>query len=65
MANVDVAFAGNSWELALSRRVSGLAAGNISIAYAYAADMTSDAEHPRALGLLGPPLEPASSSGRR
>lgn len=52
-ANVVLAFASNAWQLTASRLVSGLAAGNISIAYAYVADVTSDAERPRALGLLG------------
>jgi len=52
-ANVVLAFASNAWQLAVSRLVSGLAAGNISIAYAYVADVTSDAERPKALGLLG------------
>ncbi|ODT04022.1 MAG: hypothetical protein ABS52_06450 [Gemmatimonadetes bacterium SCN 70-22] len=52
-ANVVLAFAGNAWQLALSRLVSGLAAGNVSIAYAYVADVTTDAERPKALGMLG------------
>ncbi len=53
VANVVLAFASDAWQLAVSRLVSGLAAGNISIAYAYVADVTSDADRPRALGLLG------------
>lgn len=53
LANVLLAFASTSWELAVSRLVSGLAAGNISIAYAYLADITTDADRPKALGLLG------------
>lgn len=53
LANVVLAYAGDAWHLALSRFVSGLAAGNISIAYAYVADITPDAERPKALGLLG------------
>ncbi len=53
LANILLAFAGNTWQLALSRLVSGLAAGNISIAYAYVADVTTDAERPKALGMLG------------
>lgn len=53
LANIVLAFAGNAWQLAVSRLVSGLAAGNISIAYAYLADITTDAERPRALGMLG------------
>jgi MFS transporter, DHA1 family, tetracycline resistance protein len=52
-ANLLLAFASTTWELAISRLISGLAAGNISIAYAYLADITSDAERPKALGLLG------------
>lgn len=39
--------------LALSRIVAGLAAGNISTAYAYTTDITTDATRPKALGLLG------------
>ena len=39
--------------LAISRIVAGLAAGNISAAYAYTTDITTDATRPKALGLLG------------
>jgi DHA1 family tetracycline resistance protein-like MFS transporter len=39
--------------LALSRIIAGLAAGNISAAYAYTTDITTDATRPKALGLLG------------
>lgn len=39
--------------LALSRVIAGLAAGNISTAYAYTTDITTDATRPKALGLLG------------
>lgn len=39
--------------LAVSRLMAGLAAGNISTAYAYTTDITTDATRPRALGLLG------------
>lgn len=53
IANVALAFAGDPWTLAFSRLVSGLAAGNISIAYAYVADITPDAERPKTLGMLG------------
>ena len=53
IANVALAFTDDPWTLALSRLVSGLAAGNISIAYAYVADITPDAERPKALGMLG------------
>jgi len=53
VANLALAFADDAWTLALSRLVSGLAAGNISIAYAYVADVTSDADRPKSLGMLG------------
>ena len=39
--------------LGVSRVVAGLAAGNISAAYAYTTDVTTDATRPKALGLLG------------
>ena len=51
-ANMLLASAGTGWMLGISRLVSGLAAGNISTAYAYVADITNDATRPRALGLL-------------
>lgn len=46
-------FADTGLLLGLSRFVAGLAAGNISTAYAYATDITNDSTRPRALGLLG------------
>jgi MFS family permease len=46
-------FADTGLLLALSRLVAGVAAGNISIAFAYATDITTDETRPRALGLLG------------
>jgi DHA1 family tetracycline resistance protein-like MFS transporter len=39
--------------LGISRVVAGVAAGNISTAYAYATDITDDASRPKAMGLLG------------
>src|SRR5262245_48688453 len=39
-ANVLLGFASNGWLLGISRLVAGLAAGNISTAYAYVADVT-------------------------
>ena len=39
--------------LAVSRILAGLAAGNISAAYAYTTDITTDETRPKALGLLG------------
>jgi DHA1 family tetracycline resistance protein-like MFS transporter len=51
-ANMLLAFAGTGWLLGLSRLVSGLAAGNISTAYAYVTDITDDHSRPKALGML-------------
>lgn len=48
-----LAFADTGLTLAVSRIVAGLAAGNISTAYAYTTDITTDATRPKALGLLG------------
>ncbi len=52
-ASVLLAFADSGFTLALSRVAAGLAAGNVSTAYAYATDITTDATRPKALGLLG------------
>jgi DHA1 family tetracycline resistance protein-like MFS transporter len=52
-ASVLLAFADSGLTLALSRIAAGLAAGNVSTAYAYATDITTDATRPKALGLLG------------
>lgn len=52
-ANLVLAVSHDPVSLALSRVVSGLAAGNISAAYAYVTDITDDAQRPKALGLLG------------
>jgi DHA1 family tetracycline resistance protein-like MFS transporter len=52
-ANMLLAVASNGWQLGTSRLVAGLAAGNISTAYAYVTDVTDDLTRPRALGLLG------------
>ncbi|MES2522680.1 MAG: MFS transporter [Gemmatimonadota bacterium] len=46
-------FANTGLLLGFSRVAAGVAAGNISTAYAYATDITTDATRPRALGLLG------------
>lgn len=46
-------FANTGLLLGISRVAAGVAAGNISTAYAYATDITTDATRPRALGLLG------------
>jgi MFS family permease len=52
-ASVLLAFADSGLTLALSRIAAGLAAGNVSTAYAYATDVTTDETRPKALGLLG------------
>jgi len=52
-ASSMLAFADTGLFLALSRIVAGFAAGNISAAYAYTTDITTDATRPKALGLLG------------
>lgn len=48
-----LAYSDNGLFLGFSRVVAGLAAGNISAAYAYTTDITTDATRPKALGLLG------------
>lgn len=53
IASWMLAYADTGLTLALSRVISGLAAGNISAAYAYTTDITTDATRPKALGLLG------------
>ncbi|MDQ8166518.1 MAG: MFS transporter [Gemmatimonadota bacterium] len=52
-ASLMLAFSTTGAMLAVSRIVAGLAAGNISAAYAYTTDITTDADRPKALGLLG------------
>lgn len=53
VASVMLAFSTSGMMLAVSRIAAGLAAGNISAAYAYTTDITTDATRPKALGLLG------------
>ncbi|MCU0650017.1 MAG: MFS transporter, partial [Gemmatimonadaceae bacterium] len=53
LASLALAFIHTPLALAASRVVSGLAAGNISTAFAYVSDVTDDRSRPRALGLLG------------
>ncbi len=48
-----LAYSDNGTFLGISRIVAGLAAGNISAAYAYTTDITTDATRAKALGLLG------------
>ena len=52
-ANMLLAVAHDGWQLGLSRLVAGLAAGNISTAYAYVTDISDEATRPKLLGLLG------------
>jgi MFS transporter, DHA1 family, tetracycline resistance protein len=52
-ASFMLAYSTTGTTLALSRVIAGLAAGNISTAYAYTTDITTDATRPKALGLLG------------
>jgi MFS family permease len=52
-ASLMLAFADTGLTLAVSRVIAGLAAGNISTAYAYTTDVTTDQTRPKALGLLG------------
>src|SRR6266550_3107364 len=47
------ACAGSYWVLFLSRVVSGFAGGNISVAQAYMADITTPAERSRGMGIVG------------
>src|SRR5438105_15458217 len=48
------AFAGSYWLLFLSRVISGFAGGNISVAQAYMADITTPAERSRRTGMVCP-----------
>lgn len=47
------AFAGSYWMLFVARAISGFAGGNISVAQAYIADVTSPAERSKGMGLVG------------
>ena len=47
------AFAGSYWLLFLSRVISGFAGGNISVAQAYMADISTPSERSRAMGVIG------------
>ena len=51
--HLTFAFAGSYAVLFLARTVSGFSAGNISVAQAYIADVTSPAERSRGMGLIG------------
>ncbi|HWP36736.1 MAG TPA: MFS transporter [Gemmatimonadales bacterium] len=51
--HLTFAFAGSYTILFLARTVSGFSAGNISVAQAYIADITSPSERSRGMGLIG------------
>jgi MFS family permease len=52
-AALMLAYSTTGTMLAISRVVAGLAAGNISAAFAYTTDITTDETRPKALGMLG------------
>ncbi len=47
------ALAGSYWALLVGRTISGFSAGNISVAQAYVADITTAKERSRGMGLIG------------
>lgn len=47
------ALAGSYWVLLVGRTISGFSAGNISVAQAYVADITTAKERSRGMGLIG------------
>ncbi len=47
------AFAGSYWMLLASRVIGGFAGGNLGVAQAYVADISSPAERSRGMGMLG------------
>jgi len=47
------AFAGSYWALLISRLVSGFAGGNISVAQAYVADITTAEDRSKGMGVIG------------
>jgi MFS transporter, DHA1 family, tetracycline resistance protein len=53
VAYILYAHAGSVFMLYLSRALSGVAAANLGVAYAYVADVTTPEERPGKLGLLG------------
>ncbi|AOS98293.1 Tetracycline resistance protein, class B [Microbulbifer aggregans] len=50
---VLLGFATEVWMVALSRLFSGLMAGNLSVAQAYVADVTTNQDRAKAMGMLG------------
>lgn len=53
VAYVSLAFAQSLWMLFATRIFAGLMAGNIAIAQAAAADLSTPAERPKAMGMIG------------
>lgn len=53
VAYIIMAHATDIWTLGISRFGCGLMAGNIAAAFAYIGDVTTDADRPKAMGLLG------------
>jgi len=47
------AFATEAWVMVLSRALSGLAAANLGVAFAYVADVTKPEERSKSMGLIG------------
>ena len=47
------AFAGSYWVLFMARSLAGFSAGNISVAQAYIADITTQRDRSRGMGLIG------------
>ncbi|WP_226660837.1 MFS transporter [Microbulbifer aggregans] len=50
---IFLGFASAVWMVAVSRLFSGLMAGNLSVAQAYVADVTTDQDRAKAMGMLG------------
>jgi len=53
LSYVLLGFAGNAWWLLASRALAGLMAGNISAAFAYAADVSTPEKRAGTFGLVG------------
>jgi MFS transporter, DHA1 family, tetracycline resistance protein len=53
LSYVVMAHATDIWTLGLARLFGGLMAGNIAAAFAYVGDVTTDAERPKAMGMIG------------
>jgi DHA1 family tetracycline resistance protein-like MFS transporter len=53
IAYVILAYADSLWLVVLSRVLGGMMAGNVATAFAYVADVTTEAQRPAALGKVG------------